>query len=70
MAQGEIIAYLNSDDFYFPWTLESLALNFTSQDEILFGDCLIIDTNISKVKIRIHFQPLKFNYKKMFVIMG
>lgn len=25
MAKGEIIAYLNSDDFYFPWTLEVVA---------------------------------------------
>jgi glycosyltransferase involved in cell wall biosynthesis len=70
MAQGEIIAYLNSDDFYFPWTLESVALNFASQDEILFGDCLIIDTNMSKVKIRIHFQPSKFDYKKMVCYHG
>lgn len=32
MADGEIYAWINSDDFYFPWTLEVVAKTFEKKD--------------------------------------
>ena len=44
LATGDILAYLNSDDRYFPWTVETVVNTF-SQDEncidILFGDSMV-----------------------------
>jgi glycosyltransferase involved in cell wall biosynthesis len=42
LASGEILAYLNSDDLYFPWTLETVVEAFAAHPEadFLFGDAL------------------------------
>ena len=42
LASGEILAYLNSDDLYFPWTLEVVADQFSRHlgADLLFGDSL------------------------------
>lgn len=39
MANGDIIAYLNTDDFYFPYTIEKVVDVFNSNDaDIVYGD--------------------------------
>jgi glycosyltransferase involved in cell wall biosynthesis len=39
LAKGEIIAYLNTDDFYFPYTLETVVDIFNKTDaDIVYGD--------------------------------
>lgn len=45
MAQGEIVAYLNSDDIYLPGTLSRVANYFVNHPEVdmIFGDCQVID---------------------------
>ena len=45
MARGEIVAYLNSDDLYFPWTLDLVvrALASTPEADFVFGDFLQIN---------------------------
>jgi len=45
-ATGEILAWLNSDDLYEPWTLWEVAEFFTRHPEVQFvyGDALWIDT--------------------------
>ena len=42
LASGEILAYLNSDDLYFPWTLETVVEAFGGHPEadVLFGETL------------------------------
>jgi glycosyl transferase family 2 len=44
-ARGEIVAYLNSDDLYFPWTLATVAKAFTTHEDadFVFGDILSVD---------------------------
>jgi glycosyltransferase involved in cell wall biosynthesis len=45
LAQGEILAYLNTDDQYFPWTIEAAVKAFeTHQDtDFVFGDMLALE---------------------------
>ncbi len=44
-ATGEFAAYLNSDDLYFPWAIETVVRHFQSHPEadFVFGDVLAID---------------------------
>lgn len=44
-AHGDILAYLNSDDFYLPWTVESIVRYFAQSRTagFVFGDALNID---------------------------
>jgi len=47
MAKGEILAYLNADDTYMPWAVET-AVKFLNDDPdvgMLYGECNIIDEN-------------------------
>lgn len=45
MATGEILAYLNSDDLYFPWTVERAVEAFVRHPEadFVFGDIVRVD---------------------------
>lgn len=45
MAQGEIFAYLNTDDVYLPWTVETVAnyLMEHPETDLVFGDQLQLD---------------------------
>jgi glycosyltransferase involved in cell wall biosynthesis len=56
LASGEILAYLNSDDLYFPWTLETVVEAFgrNAEADVVFGDALGIDAD-GREDIR--FQP-------------
>jgi glycosyltransferase involved in cell wall biosynthesis len=44
-ASGDILAYLNSDDLYFPWTLEVIVSEFNRHPDadFVFGDALAIN---------------------------
>jgi glycosyltransferase involved in cell wall biosynthesis len=45
LASGEILAYLNSDDLYFPWTLETVVRRLEERPgtAAVFGDALNVD---------------------------
>lgn len=45
LAQGEILAYLNSDDLYLPWTVEAVVEAFERYPEadFIYGDALAVD---------------------------
>jgi glycosyltransferase involved in cell wall biosynthesis len=45
LATGEILAYLNSDDLYFPWTLQAVVEYFERHPDtdFVFGDALNVD---------------------------
>jgi glycosyltransferase involved in cell wall biosynthesis len=56
LAGGDILAYLNSDDLYFPWTLETVVEAFEThpEAEVVFGDALGLSPT-GRADIR--FQP-------------
>ena len=45
LASGDILAYLNSDDLYFPWTLETVVAAFQREPRVdfFYGDALSVD---------------------------
>lgn len=57
LATGEVLAYLNSDDLYFPWTLAVVADHFRRHPEtdLVYGDVLGIHERTGRQDIR--FQP-------------
>lgn len=57
MAKGDILAYLNSDDLYFPWTVEVVVEGFRRHREadFVFGDALNIDNTSGRHHVV--FQP-------------
>lgn len=69
MAKGEIIAYLNTDDIYLPWTIEVIVKEFIENKvcEMVYGDALRIDLQHNRMKFII--LP-KFNYKIFSCVRG
>lgn len=67
MAQGDIIAYLNSDDRYFPWTVHTAVQAFQDYDEIdmIYGDSFVVDEVIKKNRLNI-----LASYKKYWLPTG
>jgi glycosyltransferase involved in cell wall biosynthesis len=57
LASGEILAYLNSDDLYFPWTLETVVEAFGRRPDadVVHGDVLNIDDDTARQII--YFEP-------------
>jgi len=47
LARGDILAYLNSDDFYYPGTLEFVAKYFQDNPvvDLVYGDLNFVDSN-------------------------
>src|SRR5439155_16954172 len=41
MARGEILAYLNSDDLYLPWTIEVAVQALRRGSDLVYGDLAI-----------------------------
>jgi glycosyltransferase involved in cell wall biosynthesis len=53
LASGDILAYLNSDDLYFPWTLETVVQRLREQPEVdvVFGDALNVDDATAEQRV-------------------
>ncbi len=54
-ARGEILAYLNSDDAWFPWTLETVTAAFAARPdaEIIFGDGIKVEEGTGTQRLRL-----------------
>ncbi|KAF0233727.1 MAG: family 2 glycosyl [Desulfovibrionaceae bacterium] len=59
---GEILGYINTDDYYFPWTLEVVDRYFREHAEVdvVFGDTLVLDFAASNATINV-YMPLSLN---------
>ena len=43
LAQGDVFAYLNSDDLYFPWSVEVAVRALSPGIELIYGDLAILE---------------------------
>jgi GT2 family glycosyltransferase len=70
-AKGEIVAWLNSDDYYLPGTLSSVIAAFHANPEALFvyGNMLAVDSQNRTIN-RLTYQPLTLKDLLCFQIIG
>jgi len=63
MAGGEILAYLNSDDLYFPWSIETAVAAFEANPDvdIVYGDLAYADTRTGRGGLRL-YAPFRLGY--------
>jgi glycosyltransferase involved in cell wall biosynthesis len=63
MATGEILAYLNTDDLYFPWTVEVAVETLLAHPSagIVYGDIAHADTETGRGKLRL-YAPFSLGY--------
>ena len=62
LAEGTILAYLNSDDLYLPWTIETVVRRF-GQDrdaDVVYGDALLLDERTRRARVAF-YPPLAPN---------
>lgn len=65
MARGDILGYLNSDDLYFPWTVETVAAYFEKKyaPGMVFGDLVRLDLTAKKQSCElIFFSPFSLGH--------
>jgi glycosyltransferase involved in cell wall biosynthesis len=62
-ATGEIFAYLNSDDLYFPWSVELAVRSIQAGADLVYGDALLLDDSTG------HLQPhFQLPYRREFLL--
>lgn len=60
MANGQILAYLNSDDAYFPWTVES-AVKGLAYADVVFGDLVVVAPELREVRL-LFYRPFSLRH--------
>jgi len=71
IATGDIISWLNADDFYYPGALQRVhdVFNHNKEISVCFGRCSIVDTNNHEIrKIITHFKEFFFPFSSRFTI--
>lgn len=63
LARGEVLAYLNSDDRYFRWSVEAAvgALERLPEASFIFGDNITFDLDTGVIELHL-FAPLRMSY--------
>jgi glycosyltransferase involved in cell wall biosynthesis len=53
LARGDVLAYLNSDDLYLPWTIETVVdrLQQDPRADVVYGDALLLNEASRRVRI-------------------
>jgi glycosyltransferase involved in cell wall biosynthesis len=51
LATGEWIAWLNADDFYFPWSFHDACAAFDDEVDIVYGDAVLVDQSARFVRL-------------------
>jgi len=77
MAGGEILAYLNADDLYFPWTVKMVVecLRDNPDVDLVYGDMLTFDMKSRRINCRFGAQdtigqPTTFWKKRVYKNLG
>jgi len=70
-AHGEVIAWLNSDDYYLPGTIADVVDEFAKRPEVamLYGDVLAVDENGRPIKLH-RYRDVKLQDLLLFQIIG
>jgi glycosyltransferase involved in cell wall biosynthesis len=57
MAKGDVIAYINSDDLYFPWSVEMAVRHLGNGCDFVYGDVAILTRGGVRSSFRLQFYP-------------
>jgi glycosyltransferase involved in cell wall biosynthesis len=57
MARGDVIAYINSDDLYFPWSVETAVRRLGRGCDFVYGDVAILTRGPVRTTFRLQFYP-------------
>ena len=70
-ARGEIVAYLNCDDLYFPWSVATAveALTRLPDVDLIYGDLLNVDAG-SKNGILVFYPPFNYGFLRRSGVLG
>jgi len=57
-ARGDVLAYLNSDDLYLPWSVEAAVEALTAGADLVYGDALLMDdaTGVLRPHLQLPFR--------------
>jgi hypothetical protein len=71
MANGDILAYLNSDDLYFPWTVETVVKALTEYRDagLVFGDMLNVEDDSNQGRV-FFYPPFRLDYVQRSGFLG
>ena len=71
MSQGEILAYLNSDDRYFPWTVRVAVKALTEHPEVdfVFGDMVNVEEETQSIRLYL-FPHFRLGYMRRSGFLG
>lgn len=71
MARGEILAYLNADDRYLPWTIATVvhAFELRSEASFVFGDMINVQEGARAVELLL-YPPFRQGYLSRFGFLG
>lgn len=63
MATGDVLAYLNTDDLYFPWSVEIAASSLAEHPDVdaIYGDLAHLDTETGRGGLRL-YPPFRRGY--------
>lgn len=57
LASGDVLAYVNSDDLYFPWSLEVAARSLSQEGDVVYGDLAVIRERRAGRRFFIQYYP-------------
>lgn len=71
MARGEIVAYLNTDDAYFPWSVEVAVRKLLGGAQLVYGDlCMIKRTNSLETCYLQFYKPFTLTFYTHFATIA
>ena len=57
LAHGDVVAYLNSDDLYFPWSVETAVRALHGDADMVYGDLAVLVERLSDFRFRLQYYP-------------
>ena len=63
VAQGEILAYVNSDDLYLPWSVEVAARSLGQEADIIYGDLAVMAARRFFIQYYPRFDQKHYTYE-------